>query len=682
MIFFQCICLGITFFIMQYHISKGIQTKSHRLFPLVSVTIALYHFYEIVKYLTGQWEIIRYLEILLVIQMIYVIFFYMLDFNGYVLPVRVVVCTFVALCSVDVAIFASYPSDLYLYIYRYYMAVMISLNILVVVYSIYKAEFTRAEMNMRGLSYLALGCPMAAFFLSKTGMAPQDIAMPLALTMCLVIFFVLMKRDMLSDTLEILQASLYSNSNNAHVLMDSYFCFLGANSLAYQLFPEKGKRLLKAKSSERLIKEAKELYESNKEAAEYESNGRYFACSVRAVYSDEKLKGYVLSLIDITHQKNEYLLMEKLKKVAEEKNNQKSRIMIQTSHDLRSPLHTIIGSSDILLQRSDMNENNLSLIGQIKSAGKNLLAIVNDMLNFTKMEYDDVTLESSSGFLGLAPDIRFAEASDSKPSWIYPKARVLIADDMKLNHFIFKELSAPWRIQVDAVADGKEAVEMVSKNEYDLIILDRLMPVMDGLQTCTAIKRLTWTPIILLSANMSEYDVAEYEPYGFEDYLTKPFTVERLKKVLENNLPKRLREKVDDTEEINAQIVEYNTQELFEGHRRVSGVSHVVLKSYVDELLNVMNNLENWVDTDLEMFRTKVHGIKGLSRQVGFDALGEGSEIMEMAAKARHIEYIKNHLNMYKDDIKVVLDRTLAELEQNKDTEASEADTSDDDLFF
>lgn len=77
----------------------------------------------------------------------------------------------------------------------------------------------------------------------------------------------------------------------------------------------------------------------------------YCRCQLHPVCSENVVRGYILTLLDITQQKKETVLMEDLKKKAEEQSFLKSRFLASVSHDLRSPLHAIIGGSDILKGR-------------------------------------------------------------------------------------------------------------------------------------------------------------------------------------------------------------------------------------------------------------------------------------------------------------------------------------------
>ena len=84
------------------------------------------------------------------------------------------------------------------------------------------------------------------------------------------------------------------------------------------------------------------------------------------------MRGYILTLLDITQQKKETVLMEDLKKKAEEQSFLKSRFLASVSHDLRSPLHAIIGGSDIL-KRQNLPDESKNILEYIRIAGNNLL---------------------------------------------------------------------------------------------------------------------------------------------------------------------------------------------------------------------------------------------------------------------------------------------------------------------
>ena len=83
--------------------------------------------------------------------------------------------------------------------------------------------------------------------------------------------------------------------------------------------------------------------------------------------------------------------------------------------------------------------------------------------------------------------------------------------------------------QVEECYDGATAVEMAKTGSYDLIILDLMMPVMDGLEACMHIRQSSTVPIIMLTAKSEDTDKLIGFEYGADDYVTKPFNILELK---------------------------------------------------------------------------------------------------------------------------------------------------------
>ena len=78
-------------------------------------------------------------------------------------------------------------------------------------------------------------------------------------------------------------------------------------------------------------------------------------------------------------------------------------------------------------------------------------------------------------------------------------------------------------LRVSAVADGRQAVEMVAQNAFDLVLLDVMLPTLDGFGVCRAIRRESQIPIVMLTARTDTIDVVTGLELGADDYITKPF---------------------------------------------------------------------------------------------------------------------------------------------------------------
>ena len=133
--------------------------------------------------------------------------------------------------------------------------------------------------------------------------------------------------------------------------------------------------------------------------------------------------------------------------------------------------------------------------------------------------------------------------------------------------------------------------------------------------------------------------------YGFTDVLYKPIDNGLLKSFIENMLPVEKRKLIKNGTS-SANVIEKEMK----GYRKI-------LETYVSEVKPLVDELPNILHKDKDLFRIKVHGIKGISRQIGKTSIADQAEIMEMAAKASHIPYIEDHLDLFLENLKdVVID--------------------------
>ncbi len=107
-------------------------------------------------------------------------------------------------------------------------------------------------------------------------------------------------------------------------------------------------------------------------------------------------------------------------------------------------------------------------------------------------------------------------------------ARLLIVDDEQKISGMLKKYAIFEGHQVMEAADGFTAVELCETNDFDMIIIDVMMPELDGFSTVKAIRRFKQTPVIMLSARGEEYDKNHGFEVGVDDYVVKPFSVKEL----------------------------------------------------------------------------------------------------------------------------------------------------------
>ena len=117
--------------------------------------------------------------------------------------------------------------------------------------------------------------------------------------------------------------------------------------------------------------------------------------------------------------------------------------------------------------------------------------------------------------------------------------KVLVVDDEKL---IVKGLKFSLEqddMEVECAYDGEEALEYAKNNQYDIILLDIMLPKLDGMQVCQQIREFSNVPIIMLTAKGDDMDKILGLEYGADDYVTKPFNIlevkARMKAILRRN---------------------------------------------------------------------------------------------------------------------------------------------------
>lgn len=118
-------------------------------------------------------------------------------------------------------------------------------------------------------------------------------------------------------------------------------------------------------------------------------------------------------------------------------------------------------------------------------------------------------------------------------------AEVLIVDDENKIREILHDFLEEAGFSVFEACDGKEAMSLITKKSFDLIIMDVMMPNMNGIDTCMKIRRISQIPIILLTAKNQENDYIQGFKAGADDYIAKPFSnkilVEKVKAMLRRN---------------------------------------------------------------------------------------------------------------------------------------------------
>lgn len=121
--------------------------------------------------------------------------------------------------------------------------------------------------------------------------------------------------------------------------------------------------------------------------------------------------------------------------------------------------------------------------------------------------------------------------------------KVLVVDDEKLIVKGIRFSLLQDGMEVDCAYDGEEALNMTKANSYDMILLDVMLPKMDGFEVCQAIREFSDVPIVMLTAKGDDMDKILGLEYGADDYITKPFNIlevkARIKAIMRRTSPER-----------------------------------------------------------------------------------------------------------------------------------------------
>lgn len=140
------------------------------------------------------------------------------------------------------------------------------------------------------------------------------------------------------------------------------------------------------------------------------------------------------------------------------------------------------------------------------------------------------------------------EAENVRKSFIAPKASILTVDDNRVNITVAKGLLKRLKVQFDSALSGQECLDKIAKKHYDIILLDHMMPEMDGVDTLHRMQRMDCfiqnpSVVIALTANAVTGAKEGYLKEGFTDYLSKPIDYVKLEELIWKYLPENKREK-------------------------------------------------------------------------------------------------------------------------------------------
>lgn len=152
--------------------------------------------------------------------------------------------------------------------------------------------------------------------------------------------------------------------------------------------------------------------------------------------------------------------------------------------------------------------------------------------------------------------------------------KVLVVDDEKL---IVKGIRFSLEqdgMEVDCAYDGEEAVVLAKNNEYDIILLDLMLPKLNGLEVCQQIREFSQVPIIMLTAKGEDMDKILGLEYGADDYITKPFNIlevkARIKAIIRRTSKREVKEEKAKVTEVNGLKLDCESRRVYIQGREIN----------------------------------------------------------------------------------------------------------------
>lgn len=242
-----------------------------------------------------------------------------------------------------------------------------------------------------------------------------------------------------------------------------------------------------------------------------------------------------------------------------------------------------------------------------------------------------------------------------------PKAALLVVDDNEMNLKVAESLLGLFGITPDLARSGEEAVELIKQKDYMIVLLDHMMPGLDGVETLKLLRDERLLPeetkVIALSANAISGAKESYLAAGFDGYLSKPIDIAALEQALMRYLPEEcIMKKTEDSsgdngsesslpEWLSTLPEDIDTARGLNSCMNDAEFYRSLLEDFAGSAAGTAEKLGSFLEqNDLDNYRILVHSLKSSSKTVGAMRLSAAAEKLEAAAKNNDRQYInENH---------------------------------------
>jgi signal transduction histidine kinase/response regulator RpfG family c-di-GMP phosphodiesterase len=337
--------------------------------------------------------------------------------------------------------------------------------------------------------------------------------------------------------------------------------------------------------------------------------------------------------------------------------------------------------------------------------------------SFVEMMGGDVIVDSEYGqgtsFMVMIPlvpgnrnNVKNEDKFEDVQNVYAPNANILVVDDNEFNRKVAVGLLNLYKINARTASSGKEAIEMVRQNDFDIVFMDHMMPEMDGVEATNEIRKLggkyKQIAIIALTANAIKGAKEMFLENGFNDLVTKPIDVRELNSALEKWLPPEKIDRKPESENVSAEnflsahandvdvvetdrfldalghLAEINTEI---GMSHVSGQKKLYFEGvtlFYKKLLSECERMSSFLnDSDINNFSISIHAMKSMLATIGAVSLSESALKLETASKKKEYDYCTRYYPELKEKLISLHGRlSLFFPEVKEDTVKKQGDTA------
>ena len=257
-----------------------------------------------------------------------------------------------------------------------------------------------------------------------------------------------------------------------------------------------------------------------------------------------------------------------------------------------------------------------------------------------------------------------------------PKAKVLVTDDNGMNLKVATNFLKIFGITPVTCSSGKETIELLKTDKFDIVFLDHMMPLMDGIETLKILKEdhlVDDTVVIALTANAVVGAEEQYLNAGFDGYLSKPIIIKDVEKTLRTFLPANVIESgsSEHVEPVNpskpapvsvdkARSLGLNVEAAIEYSCGEEDLYIELLTDYARNAEDKCDTLASYIENNsLANYRILIHSLKSSSKMVGADDLSALAKDLEDASAREDAEYVKAHHDIFAKQFKELAAKIL-----------------------